>query len=502
MTGSVDIVVPTLGRASLTALLESLAQARGPLPGRILLVRDGRGEAPELPSGLRARTEVIPGRGLGPAAARNDGWRASRADWIAFLDDDVVVPTDWLERLHEDLRGLPSEVAASQGQVHVPLPEDRRPTDWERNVKALENAAWATADMAVRRRALLEVDGLDERFRRAYREDADLALRLVGAGYRLVRGERGVVHPVRPESALVSIRLQAGNADDALMRALHGANWYERAGAARGRRPLHHASTAAAVAGLALLALGRREGRVGVAAWLGATLELAWRRIAPGPRSVREIAAIIVTSFAIPPAAALYGLVGAVRARRLVAGAPGGDGKGTPAAKAVLLDRDGTLIVDVPYNGDPDLVAPMPGARAALDRLRAAGVSLAVISNQSGVARGLITREQVDAVAERVERLLGPVGPWLVCPHGPGDECGCRKPAPGLVKQAAEKLGVAPAECVVIGDVGSDVEAAKAAGARAILVPTAATRPAEVDSAPEVAPDLERAVDLVLGEAR
>ena len=500
MTASVDIVVPTLGRASLAALLESLAEARGQLPGRILLVRDGPGEAPEIPSPLRARTEIFRDPGRGPAAARNVGWRSSRADWIAFLDDDVVVTSDWLERLGEDLAGLQPDVAASQGQVTVPLPANRRPTDWERNVKALENAAWVTADMAVRRAALQDVGGFDECFRRAYREDADLALRLMGAGHRLVRGSRVVVHPVRPESPLVSIRLQAGNADDALMRTLHGPDWYERAGAARGRRPLHHASIAAAVAGLALLALGRREGRLGLAAWLGATLELAWRRIAPGPRTPGEVAAMIVTSFVIPPAATLYGLVGAARGRRLAA--ERADERSTPAAKAVLLDRDGTLIVDVPYNGDPDRVTPMPGARAALDRLRAAGVHLAVISNQSGVARGLITPEQVDGVAERVEHLLGPVGPWLVCPHGPNDLCGCRKPAPGLVRQAAEKLGVAPADCVVIGDVGSDVEAARAAGARAILVPTEATRPDEVDSAPEVARDLERAVDLVLGDAR
>jgi HAD superfamily hydrolase (TIGR01662 family) len=501
MTGSVDIVVPTLGRASLPALLEALATGRGPLPRRIVLVCDGPADLPEIRPRLLGRTTVLPGPGRGPAAARNVGWRASRAMWIAFLDDDVVPASDWRERLVDDLDGLPADVAASQGQVRVPLPRDRRPTDWERNVKGLEQAAWATADMAVRRAALEKVGGFDERFRRAYREDADLALRMIRAGYCLVPGGRAVTHPVREERALVSLRLQAGNADDALMDALHGRDWYERAGAPRGRRPIHVATTAAAVAGLALLALGRRRGgRLGVAAWLGASLEFAARRIAPGPRSAREVGAMILTSFAIPPAATFHWAVGRLRARRLLAAEAHAEREARP--KAVLLDRDGTLIVDVPYNGDPDRVVPMPGARAALDRLRAAGVPLAVISNQSGVARGLITREQVDAVAERVEHLLGPIGHWLVCPHGPDDGCGCRKPAAGLVRQAAEQLGIPPAECVVIGDVGSDVEAAKAAGARAILVPTEATRPAEIGAAPEVAADLERAVDLVLGGAR
>ena len=169
----------------------------------------------------------------------------------------------------------------------------------------------------------------------------------------------------------------------------------------------------------------------------------------------------------------------------------------TPAA--VLLDRDGTLVEDVPYNADPDRVVPVPGAAAALARLRAAGVPLAMVSNQSGVARGMMTLAQVEAVNRRLEELVGPLGPWLVCPHGPDEGCGCRKPAPGLVLAAAEALGVEPAGCVVIGDIGADVEAARAAGARAILVPTPATRAEEVAAAPEVAETLEAAVDLVIG---
>jgi histidinol-phosphate phosphatase family protein len=166
---------------------------------------------------------------------------------------------------------------------------------------------------------------------------------------------------------------------------------------------------------------------------------------------------------------------------------------------AVLFDRDGTLVVDVPYNGEPDNVQPMPGARAALDRLRSAGVSVAVVSNQSGVARGLISAEQVEAVNRRIEELLGPFEAWVVCPHGPDDGCDCRKPAPGLVREAARRLGVDAKDCALVGDIGSDVEAAHAAGARAVLVPTPVTRAEEVARAPEVAPDLATAVDRLLG---
>jgi HAD superfamily hydrolase (TIGR01662 family) len=167
----------------------------------------------------------------------------------------------------------------------------------------------------------------------------------------------------------------------------------------------------------------------------------------------------------------------------------------------VLFDRDGTLIRDVPYNGDPARVEPMPAAEAALDRLRAAGIRLGVVTNQSGVGRGLISMADMTAVNQRVEEVLGPFGTWAICPHDPATGCECRKPEPFLVGKAAAELGVDPADCVVIGDIGIDAAAAYAAGARAILVPTAVTRPGELAGVP-VAADLDDAVAAVLGERR
>ncbi|WP_433651773.1 HAD-IIIA family hydrolase [Micromonospora zamorensis] len=165
---------------------------------------------------------------------------------------------------------------------------------------------------------------------------------------------------------------------------------------------------------------------------------------------------------------------------------------------AVLLDRDGTLIEDVPYNGDPEKVRPVPGARAALDRLRAAGLRLAVVTNQSGLARGYFTGEQMRAVHARVEELLGRFDAWLVCPHDDEDGCGCRKPAPGLVYAAARELGTTASRCVLVGDIGRDVGAALAAGAAGVLVPTPVTRPEEIAAAGWVATDLPAAVDEIL----
>jgi HAD superfamily hydrolase (TIGR01662 family) len=519
----VDVIVPTVGRPSLQVLLDALAaavEAGGPAPGRVVVVDDRRGGGPlplHVPAVLRPLVEVRRSGGRGPAAARNAGWRRCRAPWVAFLDDDVVVPTTWLADLHADLRRCDEQVGASQGRLEVPLPQDRRPTDWERNVAGLAGARWATADMAYRREALAQVGGFDERFPRAYREDADLGLRVTAAGWGVAEGGRRTVHPVRPADAAVSVRLQAGNADDPFMRALHGGGWRDRAGVPRGRRPLHLATTAAGAVGLGAAALRRRRlAAASLAAWASLTADFAWRRIAPGPRTPAEVARMVWTSAAIPPAATAHWLRGwAALPARLSRPGPqpldadaGQEAEATGAApgpsrpvRAVLFDRDGTLIRDVPYNGDPRRVAVMPGAREALDRLRDAGLPVGVVSNQSGVARGLITRAQVDAVNGRVEELLGPLGTWAVCPHGPRDGCACRKPEPGLVLQAATALGVAPEDCVVIGDIAADVGAAAAAGARSIMVPTPVTLEHEVAAAPVVASDLRDAVDLVLAWA-
>lgn len=168
----------------------------------------------------------------------------------------------------------------------------------------------------------------------------------------------------------------------------------------------------------------------------------------------------------------------------------------------MLCDRDGTLIEDVPYNGDPDRVVPLPGVAEGLDRLRAAGIGLGVVSNQSGVARGVLTADQVEKVNRRVVELLGPFGAVVWCPHGPADGCRCRKPAPGMIDRAAAALGVPVERCAVVGDIGADVDAARAAGALGVLVPRPTTLAAEVASAAVVAPDFAGAVDLLLGHGR
>jgi glycosyltransferase involved in cell wall biosynthesis len=306
-----DVVIPTVGRPSLGVLLEALAAQASPVEGRILVVDDRRDADVPLDVTRSDVTgcdvAVVRGPAAGPAAARNVGWLSATEPWVAFLDDDVVPPRDWSRQLGRDLLELGADVAASQGRVRVPLPPDRRARDWERNVAGLERARWATADMAYRRDVLAEVGGFDERFPRAYREDADLGLRVTAGGYRIAEGERVVEHPVVPADRWVSVRLQRGNADDALMRAIHGPAWRAAAGVPAGRRPQHAAIVAAALR-------HRATALAGAGAWAAGTAELAWARIKPGPRDLHEVTTMLSTSVVLPWAAIAHWLRGTARA--------------------------------------------------------------------------------------------------------------------------------------------------------------------------------------------
>lgn len=147
-----------------------------------------------------------------------------------------------------------------------------------------------------------------------------------------------------------------------------------------------------------------------------------------------------------------------------------------PAVGAVFLDRDGTVIVDKHYLCDPGDVELESGAALGLMRLTALGLRLVGITNQSGIARGMFDLAAVDRVNDRVAQLLAPHGVaiehWYVCPHADQDGCACRKPAPGMMLQAARDRGIDLASSFVIGDKLSDVELNAATGACSILVET------------------------------
>lgn len=181
--------------------------------------------------------------------------------------------------------------------------------------------------------------------------------------------------------------------------------------------------------------------------------------------------------------------------------------------KAVFLDRDGTLIVERGYITVPEGVELIPGAAAAVRRLRGAGWKVFVVTNQGAVAKGLITEDELGLIHFRMVSLLAEAGAEVdgvyYCPHHPeGDqiqysvECDCRKPRPGMLERAAGEHDVDLEQSVVVGDTLRDLEAGRAAGTRGVLVLTGkgAQTAAEEHGADHVAPDLPAAVEWILSQ--
>ena len=178
-----------------------------------------------------------------------------------------------------------------------------------------------------------------------------------------------------------------------------------------------------------------------------------------------------------------------------------------PPRRAVFLDRDGTLVEDPGYLHDPAAVRLLPGVARGLADLDAAGLALVLVSNQSGIARGLFPAEAFAAVNRRLEELLGAGGPRFAgifhCPHHPdfGGPCDCRKPAVRLFRQATADLGLDVARSWFVGDRASDVEPAAVLGGRGLLI-TGSARATDLEAARKArthtAPDFSAAAALIL----
>lgn len=187
--------------------------------------------------------------------------------------------------------------------------------------------------------------------------------------------------------------------------------------------------------------------------------------------------------------------------------ARGVDGEPTPA---VFLDRDGTLIREKEYLADPQGVVLLDGVVEALARLRSAGFALVVVTNQSGIARGLYTMEDYRSVARRLDECLKEAGvlpdATYFCPHHPEftGPCTCRKPDTGMYRQAARDLGLALGDSFYVGDRVKDVLPALSLGGRGILIRTGYGREEESEVPEEcvVADTLMEAADWILSEAR
>jgi GT2 family glycosyltransferase len=248
---------------------------------------------------------------LGPAAARNRGWRCARASVIAFTDDDTRPTVGWLR---EGLAAL-QRLDAVAGRILVPLPGD--PTDYERDAAGLANAEFVTANCFVRTAMLRAIGGFDERYRMAWREDSDLQFELLRRGARIGCATGAVVvHPIRPAKWGVSVKQQKRVVFDALLYKKYPRDYR------RWIRPQPPWQYYLAVLLLIALAYSAFLGYTPVATaaaigWLAVTAAFCWRRLRATQKSPAHVLEMIATSALIPPVSVFWRLAGAWRYRVL-----------------------------------------------------------------------------------------------------------------------------------------------------------------------------------------
>jgi len=173
-------------------------------------------------------------------------------------------------------------------------------------------------------------------------------------------------------------------------------------------------------------------------------------------------------------------------------------------SRAVFVDRDGTIMHDADYCSDPKQVHVFEGVREALRRLKRKGYKLIIITNQSGIGRGFFTLEQYRAVETEVWRQVGPglIDATYFCPDTPEQPSKCRKPAPGMILQAARDHYIDLARSFFIGDKEIDAKCGRNAGVRTIRVRTGFDKMTDGSCADWVAEDLKHAADIVLHATR
>lgn len=319
MSVRISVVVPTYKRPRLLdRCLQALLRQAFPADAYEIVVADDGGDAAtrsvvarrqaQVTAGPRLRYVHVRGR-RGPAAARNQGWRAAAGGIIAFTDDDCVPAADWLREGMRALRGRD----AAWGRVAVPLPPE--PTDYERDMARLASAGFVTANCFCRRTALTAIGGLDENFTAPWREDSDLYFSLLERGFAVTEAPRAqVVHPVRRAPWGASLRAQRKVLFDALLYKKHPALY--RAWIRRAPRWDYYGI-------LALLALASGGALTGTpwltwtagAGWLAATAGFCLARLRRTSRRPLHVAEMAFTSALIPPLAVFWRLVGALRYR-------------------------------------------------------------------------------------------------------------------------------------------------------------------------------------------
>lgn len=316
----ISVVIPTYKRNTLLIrCLQALEEQRYPAEQvEVIVCDDAPAESTRML--VECMASLVPytlrylavSDSQGPAAARNRGWESAHHEFIAFTDDDTIPEPDWLA---EGVQALYRALAVA-GRVIVPLPSI--PTDYERNESGLQRSEFVTANCFVRRSTLRTLNGFDERFTAAWREDSDLHFRLLSLPnsnglLNVIRCESARVrHPIRPATWGISLSQQRKSAFNALLRAKHPSLFRQRIEPAP---PLNYYLASLSL-GLALIGYYGQQVQTAMVAggvWAAVTTGFCGRRLRGTSRSPSHLLEMAVTSMLIPPIAIFWRLVGAWR---------------------------------------------------------------------------------------------------------------------------------------------------------------------------------------------
>lgn len=314
----VSVVVPTYRRPDLLERCLAALQRQTLAAGEyeIIVCDDGPGEAAR--SVVAKAAAAMPGGPLihyleiretqGPAAARNRGWRHASAPVIAFTDDDTVADPAWLAA---GLAAMAGGADAATGRILMPLPD--RPSDIELDAAGLTRAEFVTANCFIRRSILESVDGFDERFSMAWREDSDLHFTLLEGGCRIVHSPDAlVVHPLRPMPFAAGVGMQRKVVFDVLLYRKHARLYRERIRRAPPWLYLFISLSLALALALALTGAGGLAA-FALAVWGAATLAFFLARLRRSAPTARNVGELFITSLLIPPLSIFWRLVGISR---------------------------------------------------------------------------------------------------------------------------------------------------------------------------------------------
>jgi glycosyltransferase involved in cell wall biosynthesis len=320
-TPDVTVVVPTYRRPAMLerCLASLLTQDYDPVRFEIIVCDDGPDEATRASVERIAQEHAANGPRVryvpvtatqGPAGARNAGWRLSRANSIAFTDDDTQPDARWLS---SGVKALTSGAGAVSGRIIVPLGE--RPTDYENDAAGLARSEFATANTFANRHALECIGGFDARFTSAWREDSDLQFGLMEADFPIVRADDAIVlHPVRPARWGASLSQQKKSQFDALLYKKYPLLYKRRI--RRAPPLLYYAIVVALVIWLCAAAWGHtRVAGCAAAAWLAMTAWFCVKRLSHTSRAPAHVIEMACTSVLIPFLSIYWRLYGAFKFR-------------------------------------------------------------------------------------------------------------------------------------------------------------------------------------------